>query len=45
MPDRATIELHRSETAHYRNNLSTGAPTLWVVLRETGAEPPYQVTR
>ena len=37
----ATVELHRSETANYRDNLATGAPALWVVLRETSAEPPY----
>jgi uncharacterized protein DUF3305 len=37
----ATVELHRSETANYRDNLSTGAPALWVVLRETGGEMPY----
>jgi hypothetical protein len=37
----ATIELHRSDTANYRDNLASGAPALWVVLRETGAEPPY----
>jgi hypothetical protein len=39
----ARIELHRSETANYRDNLATGSPMLWVVLRETGAEPPYDV--
>ena len=39
----ASVELHRSETANYRDNLATGAPMLWVVLRETGAEPPYSV--
>ena len=37
----ATVELHRSATAHYRDNLASGSPALWVVLRETGAEPPY----
>ena len=37
----ATVELHRTETANYRDNLATGSPALWVVLRETGAEPPY----
>lgn len=37
----ATIELHRSDTAHYRDNLAAPAPSLWVVLHETGAEPPY----
>jgi Protein of unknown function (DUF3305) len=29
----AAIELHRTETANYRQNLASGKPTLWVVLR------------
>jgi hypothetical protein len=29
----AMIELHRTETANYRDNLASGAPQLWVVLR------------
>ena len=29
----AVIELHRTETANYRNNLASGTPLLWVVLR------------
>jgi hypothetical protein len=29
----AAIELHRTETANYRDNLASGAPRLWVVLR------------
>ena len=29
----AVIELHRTETANYRDNLASGAPQLWVVLR------------
>jgi hypothetical protein len=37
----AILRLHRTDTAHYRTNLTSGAPALWVVLRETGAEPPY----
>ncbi len=37
------IELHRSETANYRDNLATGAPGLWVVLRPTGREPPFEL--
>lgn len=37
----AEIALHRTETANYRDNLASGAPALWVVLRETGGEPPY----
>ena len=37
----ATVELYRTETASYRDNLATGSPSLWVVLSETGAKPPY----
>jgi hypothetical protein len=29
----AAIELHRTETANYRQNLSSGNPALWIVLR------------
>jgi hypothetical protein len=25
-----TVDLHRSETARYRDNLATGTPSLWV---------------
>jgi hypothetical protein len=39
----AVIELFRTETANYLSNLATGAPLLWVVLRPTEAEPPYEV--
>jgi hypothetical protein len=39
----ALIELHRTETANYRDNLASGSPGLWVVLRQTGTEPPYNV--
>jgi hypothetical protein len=39
----AEIELHRSDAAGYRDNLATGAAVLWVALRPTGVEPPYQV--
>ena len=35
------IELHRTETARYRDNLATGSPMLWVVLSPTEAEWPY----
>lgn len=37
------IELHRTETANYRDNLASGAPALWVVLRPTASEPAYEV--
>ncbi len=39
----ATIALHRTETTNYIDNLGSGAPQLWVVLRPTDGEPPYQV--
>lgn len=39
----AEIELHRTETTNYRDNLMTGEPLLWVVLRQTESEPPYQL--
>lgn len=39
----AVIELHKTETTNYRDNLATGSPGLWVVLRPTGGEPPYKV--
>jgi hypothetical protein len=29
----AVIELHRTDTANYRDNLASGAPLLWVILR------------
>jgi len=37
----ANIELHRSETTNYRDNLASGEPHLWVVLRVREADPPY----
>jgi hypothetical protein len=39
----AVIELHRTETANYRDNLTSGAPALWVALRPVGSEPPYEI--
>ena len=39
----AVIELHRTETANYRNNLASGAPALWVALRPAASEPPYEI--
>jgi hypothetical protein len=38
----AVIELHRTETANYRNNLASGAPALWVAMR-AAAERPYEL--
>jgi hypothetical protein len=39
----AVVELHRTETSNYLANLQSGSPQLWVVLRPTGKEPPYDV--
>lgn len=39
----AEIALYRSEIENYRQNLSSGAPAIWVALHETGSEPPYFV--
>ncbi len=35
------VELHRAETARYRDNLATGSPMLWVVLSPAEGEWPY----
>jgi len=39
----ADLALYRTETGHYRDNLASGAPLLWVALRPTGIEPPFRV--
>jgi hypothetical protein len=39
----ADIELHRAEAANYRDNLITGSPLLWVALRPTYSEPPFNL--
>ncbi len=39
----AEIELHVSDAAHYRENLATGFPKLWIILRPTGVEPPFDL--
>jgi hypothetical protein len=39
----AEIGLYRADTPHYRDNLASGSPGIWVVLRPTGREPPYDV--
>lgn len=39
----AAIELHRADAAGYRDNLATGAAQLWVALRPTDGEPPYEI--
>lgn len=39
----AEVELFRTETGNYRDNLATGAPLMWVALRATDSEPPYRL--
>jgi hypothetical protein len=39
----AVIELHRTETTNYRDNLASGAPALWVALRPVASEWPYEI--
>jgi len=39
----AEVALYRSETANYCDNLTSGAPALWVVLRPAGLDPPFDV--
>jgi hypothetical protein len=39
----AVIELHRTETTNYRDNLASGAPSLWINMRPTASEPPYEL--
>ncbi len=39
----APIELYRTETAHYRDNLLAETPLLWIVLRPVEGDPPYEL--
>jgi hypothetical protein len=39
----AEIELYRSETGNYRDNLTSGMPSIWISLKATGGDPPYQI--
>ncbi|BAT60398.1 hypothetical protein GJW-30_1_02935 [Variibacter gotjawalensis] len=39
----AKIELFASATAHYRDNLASGDPRVWVILRPTGVSPPFDL--
>ncbi|HEY5306451.1 MAG TPA: DUF3305 domain-containing protein [Pseudolabrys sp.] len=39
----AEVELYRTETTYYRNNLESGTPALWVALRAADGEPPYSI--
>jgi Protein of unknown function (DUF3305) len=39
----APIDLYRTESAHYRDNLQTDAPLLWIILRPVEGDPPYEL--
>ena len=39
----AVLILHASEAPNYRDNLLTGDPKLWVVLRMSGTDVPFDV--
>jgi Protein of unknown function (DUF3305) len=39
----AEIGLYRTETTYYRDNLASGAPLLWVALRQTEVDPPFEI--
>jgi Protein of unknown function (DUF3305) len=39
----AVIELHRTETSNYRDNLTSGAPALWVALCPVASGRPDQI--
>lgn len=41
----ARLELHRTETSNYLDNLVTGAPKLWVVLREAAGPQGIELVR
>ena len=40
----ATVDIYRSETARYRDNLATGAPNVWIVLTPSEGAWPYAVS-
>jgi hypothetical protein len=39
----AQVVLHTSDTGSYRDNLAMAPPSLWVVLRPTDSDPPYEL--
>jgi hypothetical protein len=39
----AEVGLHRADAPHYRDNLASGNPGLWVVLRPSGGQPPFRL--
>jgi hypothetical protein len=39
----AEIALYRTESANYQDNLASGAPSLWIALRPTSFDFPYEL--
>jgi hypothetical protein len=39
----ATIQLYRTETSNYRDNLASAEPKIWVTLRPVTSEHPYEL--
>ena len=39
----AVIELYRTETANYRGNLASNAPSLWVIMRPDASRTVYKL--
>lgn len=39
----ATVDLYRSETERYRDNLTSGTPSVWIVLSPSEGAWPYAV--
>ena len=37
------VELYRTETANYRDNLRLETPLLWIILRPVEGDPPYEL--
>ena len=40
-----TVRLYSTDTAAYRDNLTSGEPKLWVVMRPLGPEPPVEIVQ
>ena len=40
----ATVDLYRSESARYRDNLATGVPSVWIILTPSEGAWPYAVS-
>jgi hypothetical protein len=41
----ANVELHPAHTTYYRDNLASGEPSLWVVLRPSSGASPYELIK